>query len=477
MIGAAPSSIAYLTACELGEAYRSGAVSPVEAAQAALERIEERNPGLNAFCLLDADVTLAQANASLRRFAEGEPLGSLDGVPVAIKDVFLTRGWPTLKGSAAIDPAGPWDTDAPAVARLREAGAVLTGKTTTPELGWKGVTDSPLQGVTRNPWDPDRTPGGSSGGSAAALATGMSPLALGTDGGGSIRIPGGFTGVVGIKPTFGLVPNWPASPFGTLAHAGPMARTVADTALLLDVVAVPDPWDWSATPPPAAPLTESLTAGLEGIRVAFSPTLGYVDFVDPEVAAAVEAAVAALSGAGAVVEEVDPGFDDPRRAFEVLWYAGAAAALDGLGSPPRHEMDPGLLEIAEEGSRFTAVDHVKASQERDRVASGLSRLLDRYDLLVTPTLPIPAFEAAREVPEGWEAARWHTWTPFSLPFNLSQQPAATVPCGLTSDGLPVGLQIAAAKHRDALVLRTAATYESARTDGGHDQFTRPKEKT
>ncbi|MCS6855984.1 MAG: amidase family protein, partial [Elioraea sp.] len=206
------------------------------------------DPVLNAFCLVAWRTALAAARESERRWMKGEPQGLLDGVPVSIKDLVLTRGWPTLRGSKTIDPKGPWKDDAPCVARLREHGAVLIGKTTTPEFGWKGVTDSPLTGVTRNPWDPRLTPGGSSGGAAAALAAGMGPLAIGTDGGGSIRIPCAFTGVFGLKPSFGRVPAWPLSPMGTVAHVGPMTRSVADAALMMNVIALPDTRDWHALP-------------------------------------------------------------------------------------------------------------------------------------------------------------------------------------------------------------------------------------
>src|SRR3954451_2546129 len=247
------------SAAALVTAYRERRLSPVEVAEAALARIAARDGELNAFCLVDGERALAEAGASEARWAAGAPAGLLDGVPVAVKDILLTRGWPTLRGSKTVDPAGPWDDDAPAVAALRRHGAVLPGKTTTPEFGWKGVTDSPLTGITRNPWDHSRTAGGSSGGSSAALAAGMVPLALGTDGGGSIRIPSSFCGLPGIKPTYGRVPAWPASPYGTVAHAGPMARTVTDLALLLDVLSAPDPRDWSALPPP----DRSFLVGLE----------------------------------------------------------------------------------------------------------------------------------------------------------------------------------------------------------------------
>src|SRR5207249_10658223 len=243
--------------------------------------IERLNPALNAFCLVDAEAAIASATESEGSWIKGAPIGLLDGVPVSIKDVILARGWPTLRGSKTIDPKGPWDDDAPAVARLREAGAVLLGKTTTPEFGWKGVTDSPLTGITRNPWNPRKTPGGSSGGAAAAVASGMGPLAVGTDGGGSIRIPCSFTGLFGIKPSFGRVPAWPLSPFGTVAHVGPMTRSVTDAALMLNLLALPDARDWHALPYDARDYRTGLDGGVADLRIAFSPDLGYAK-VDPE---------------------------------------------------------------------------------------------------------------------------------------------------------------------------------------------------
>ncbi|MGI8872746.1 MAG: amidase [Egibacteraceae bacterium] len=453
----ADDQIARMTAHELLAGYRDRELSPVEATQASLERIDSLDQHVNGFCLTDADAALAAARASQERYAAGQPAGRLDGVPVAIKDVFLTAGWPTRKGSKAIGPEGPWPDDAPAVARVREHGAVLVGKTTTPELGWKGVTDSPLAGVTRNPWDPTRTAEGSSGGSAVAVALGMTPLATGTDGGGSIRIPAGFSGVAGIKPTFGRVPHYPPSPFGTLAHAGPMARTVADLALMLDVMAGPDARDWYALPPSDGRFSEQLGDGIAGVRIAFSPTLGYVD-VDPEVADTVEAAVHVL---GADVERLDPGFTDPVDTYDVLWHVGAANVLAGFDAQAREMMDPGLLAIAEHGRRFSAVDLAQATARRDTLGVHMSQFHEDYDLLVMPTLPIPAFEAGRNVPADWPEPGWPSWTPFSYPFNLTQQPALSVPCGFTSGGLPVGLQIVGAKYDDALVLRAGHTYQVA----------------
>jgi aspartyl-tRNA(Asn)/glutamyl-tRNA(Gln) amidotransferase subunit A len=448
---------AYLTATEMVAAFRAGRLSPVEATEAVLARIDKADPVVNAYCLVTADDALASARESAERWRKGEPRGALDGVPISIKDVLLTRGRPTLRGSRTIAPGGPWPDDSPAVARVREHGAVLVGKTTTPELGWKGVTDNPLTGITRNPWDPSRTPGGSSGGAAAAVALGMAPLALGTDGGGSVRIPAGFTGVFALKPTYGRVPHFPASPFGTLAHVGPITWSVADAELLLGVVSEPDSRDWSALPPPAgAPAPE-----VRDLRIAFSPTLGFAS-VDPEVAALVADAASVFADLGARVDVVDPGFGDPVEDFHVLWFAGAAKSVESLDAARRTELDPGLREICARGERYSALDYLTATARRMELGRIMGRFHEEYDLLLTPTLPIPAFEAGREVPAGAPAPRWTSWTPFTYPFNMTQQPAASVPAGFTAAGLPVGLQIVGPRHADARVLAACRAFEQAR---------------
>ncbi len=446
------------SATELTKAYRARDLSPVEATEATLQRIAERDGALNAFCLVDAESARADARASEARYAQGEPAGPLDGVPVAIKDLLVTKGWPTLRGSTAIDPAGPVGGRRAGRGRAAPLGRRLPGKTTTPELGWKGVTDSALTGVTRNPWDPSKTPGGSSGGSSAALAAGMVPLALGTDGGGSIRIPCAFCGLPGLKPTFGRVPAWPASPFGPVSHVGPMARTVADLALLLDVIAQPDARDWQQLPPAAGSFGAGLEDGVAGLRIAFSPELGHAA-VDPEIAALVAQAAAAFAALGAHVEQVDPGFADPRETFDVLWSTGAARAVAAL--PHADGIDPGLAAIAEQGRAYSGLDYLRACGERDQLAIAMSRFHEKWDLLLTPAMPIVAFDAGREVPDGSADPRWPGWTPFTYPFNLTQQPAATVPCGFTAGGLPAGLQIVGPRHADALVLRAAHAYEQA----------------
>ncbi|GHD99371.1 amidase [Streptomyces alanosinicus] len=450
-----------LTAVQLLDGYRKGEFSPVEATEQTLERARRTQPEVNAFVRFTGEDALVRARESAERWRRGEPAGLLDGVPVTVKDILLMRGHPTLRGSKTRSEQGRWEEDAPSVARLREHGAVFLGKTTTPEFGWKGVTDSPLTGVTRNPHDHSRTAGGSSGGSAAAVALGAGPLSLGTDGGGSIRIPAAFCGVFGLKPTYGRVPLYPSSPFGTLSHTGPMTRDAADAALLLDVIASPDARDWSALPPAPGSFTEGLKGGVRGLRVAYSPSLGGQVAVQPAVAAAVRRAVSSLAGLGAYVEETDPDFSDPLEAFHALWFSGAARLTQRFSPRRRQLLDPGLREICVRGARLSALDYLAAVDVRMDLGRRMGRFHERYDLLVTPTLPVTAFEAGVEVPRGSAHRRWTGWTPFTYPFNLTQQPAASIPVGTDGNGLPVGLQIVAARHRDDLVLRAAhALYEA-----------------
>ena len=448
---------------ELVEGYRRRTLSPVEVTQAALDAIDTYDQRVNAFVLVDAEGALAAAKQSEARWHSGTPLGPGDGVPTSIKDALWTRGWPTLRGSSLIDAAGPWEEDAPCVARLRETGAVLLGKTTTPEYSWKGVTDSPRHGVTGNPWDPTKTSGGSSGGSAAAVGLGMGPWSVGTDGGGSVRIPACFTGTVALKPTYGLIPLYPPSPFGTLSHAGPMTRTVRDTAALLDVITGFDARDWSAMPTPTSSFADGLDRGVAGLRIGYSADLGFVHN-DADVAAAVRAAVDVLAGLGAEVDEADPGFADPVQAFHVLWFAGEAKVLQAYGDTLdalADRVDPGLRRTAALGATYSASDYLDATAVRMELGRLMGRFHETYDVLVTPTLPLPAFPVGRDVPDGWRSPDWTSWTPYTYPFNLTQQPALSVPCGLTSAGLPIGLQIVGARHTDALVLRVGQAYQSA----------------
>jgi aspartyl-tRNA(Asn)/glutamyl-tRNA(Gln) amidotransferase subunit A len=451
-----------LSAAELSAAYRRHDLSPVDAVETALARIEALDAQINAFCLVDTEASLSAARDSEARWMAGEPLSPLDGVPVAIKDLLLTRGWPTRRGSLTVDPSGAWTDDAPSVARLREAGAVLVGKTTTPEFGWKGTTDSPLTGVTRNPWNHAKTPGGSSGGSAAALAARFVPLAIGTDGGGSIRIPASFSGVYGLKPSFGRVPAWPLSPFATLAHVGPMSRTVRDSALLLEVVSQPDARDWYALPQQDGDYAANLGSGIAGRRIAFSRRIGHVECISPEIEGLVAAAAARFARLGAHVDEVDPPLGDQSSAFKTLWWAAAGFLLGDLPPEKKLLLDPGLREMADSGSAISLKDYLAAVAARGACASTMRQFMRNYDFLLTPAVATAAFDTGLLAPFDKAGNAWMNWTPFSFPFNLTQQPAASVPCGFTSDGLPVGLQIVGRMFDDAGVLAASAAYESAK---------------
>src|SRR3954470_557312 len=335
-----------LTAAELLRLYRKRELSPVEVTRDQLDRIEAFQPTINAFVIVDRDGALAAAKASEARWRKGEPVGAVDGLGATVKDNIWLKGFPSRRGSLTSDPA-PVKADAPAVARLREAGAVILGKTTLPEFGWIGVTHSPLTGITRNPWKLDRTPGGSSGGAAAAALLNLGHLHIGTDGAGSIRIPAAFTGVFGIKPSFGRVAAFPASPFSILAHVGPLTRTVEDAALMLNVIGGPDERDMTAWNTPTPDYRVGINDGIRGLRVAWSPKLGYFKKLHPEVEAAATKAAQSFADMGAIVEEAEPGFADPYEMIMTLWGAVSAMIFNAAPESDRKKMDPGFLAMAE----------------------------------------------------------------------------------------------------------------------------------
>lgn len=457
------TTIASLSAAELGPLYAAKELSPVEVAEDALARIERFEPAVNAFSVRDADLTRAMAKASQGRWLKGEAIGPLDGVPVTIKDNLGVAGWPMRRGSAVGSDA-PFASDSPVTARLREAGTVFLGKTTMPEYGWKGVGDSPQTGITRNPWNTGTGPGGSSAGAAVCAALNLGCIHIGTDGAGSIRIPAAFSGVVGLKPSYGRVPAWPISTMGFLAHLGPLTRTVTDTALAMKVIGQPDIRDMTAMTDRPPDYVDGLRGGVRGLRIAWSPRLGQDVVVDPEVAALTAGAAQVFAELGATVEEVDPGFTDPIELLMTIWASGAALALKNIDAAGRAKMDPGLVAVAEQGERIPASAYVDALlNQRNVLALRMAEFHRTYDLLLTPTLPLPAFAVGRDTPEhGAYGEDWTRWTPFTYPFNLTEQPAASVPCGLTKAGLPAGLQIVGAFGKDALVLRAAAAFEQAR---------------
>jgi aspartyl-tRNA(Asn)/glutamyl-tRNA(Gln) amidotransferase subunit A len=452
--------IAFASATELLRRYRDKSLSPVAVAEETLRRLETFEGAVNAFVLYDPDSALAMARESEARWAKGAPLGILDGVPVAIKDTQLTRGWPRRVGSLTIEADQDWPEDAPSTARLRAAGAVFFGKTTTPEFGWKPVTDSPLTGITRNPWDLARTPGGSSGGSAVAVLCGICPLAVGTDAGGSIRIPAAFSGVFGLKPTFGKVAMYPPSAFGDVSHGGPMTRTVADAALMLDAMKGPDPRDWFSLPDDGIAYRERVREGsLRGKRVALSPTLGYHEPA-PAVRAAVEAAARVFAELGAIVEPADPFAESPWPIFQVLAGVGMWSLLRAMPPEKVPLMDPGLVALCRSGEAITQVQFADAISRRIALGVALNRFFERYDLILSPTMPITAAFAEPRGDGSPDATNWADWLTYTWAFNLTKNPSASIPCG-ESAGLPIGLMVTGRLHDDLGVLQACHAYEEA----------------
>jgi aspartyl-tRNA(Asn)/glutamyl-tRNA(Gln) amidotransferase subunit A len=455
------TGVSQLNAAELLRLYRRREVSPVEVARDALDRIARFEPQINAFVLVDEDGAIEAARAAEARWVKGEPNGLVDGLPATIKDIIDVKGQPTRRGSLTTATT-PVAHDSPAVARLKEQGAVILGKTTTPEFGWIGACHSPLTGITRNPWNPARTTGGSSGGAAAAALLNLGVLHLGTDGAGSIRIPSAFTGIFGIKPSYGRVPAYPASAFTALAHQGPLTRTVTDAALMLSVIGQPDARDTTAWNTPAPDFRIGLDDGVRGLRIAWSARLGYVKELDADVETSARKAAQVFADLGAHVEEADPGFAEPIEIERTVWYAVAATLVDAVPAGEREKVDEGLRGMAEQGRRYSLADYLSAHSRRTELAQHMLRFHERYDLLLTPQMPVPAIEAGRVTPaDGRFGDEWINWSPYTYPFNLTQQPAASVPCGFSSDGLPVALQIVGPLRRDEIVLRAARAYESA----------------
>ena len=456
------TDLARATAVELAQLYRTKAASPVETTRAVLARAEAVNPKLNALTLVDADAALAAAMASEARWAAGEPASALDGVPVTVKELVRVKGWPHSMGSRLADKT-PATEDAPAVARLREAGAIVWSQNASPEYGHKGVTDSPLHGLTRNPWNLERTPGGSSGGTGAAVAASLGPLGIGTDGGGSVRIPAAFCGLVGLKATYGRIPAWPPSMHGDLANTGPMTRTVADAALMLAVMAGPDDWDRQSLDAPPADYVGRLREGVRGLRVGWSLDLGCCR-VDPEIGQVARRAAEAFQELGATVEDAKVSLPDTREMIHLMWNAHYAGNYAQFLERFRAKMDPGLVAAIEDGRRYTAEQYVDMRARKHAYCDAVRALFDTYDLLLMPTVSVAAFEVGRLNPthfrqHPWD---WFDWAGFSYPFNFSGNPAATVPAGFTPSGMPVGLQIVGRRLADLQVLQASAAFEQAR---------------
>ncbi|CAO4173943.1 amidase family protein [Methylorubrum populi] len=458
------SDFDFMTALELRRLIAARAISPVELTERALARAEASQASLNAFCHLVPEEARSAARRAEEAVMRGAPLGLLHGLPVSVKDLIAVGGQPYASGSRAM-ASNIAAADAPAVERLRAAGAIIIGKTTTSEFGAKPVGDSPLTGITRHPWDLAKTPGGSSAGAAASVAAGITPFALGTDGGGSLRIPAALTGLVGFKAQFGRVPVWPTSATPTLAHVGALARNVADAALLTTAVAGHDPRDPFAVAGPVPDLLRAVKASIAGIRVAWSATLGYAR-PNPEVAAIARAAAMALADQGAIVEEVETVLEsDPAALWTAEFYAGIGTRLRGVLESRRDLLDPAVADVLDAALAQEMRAYYETVFARYALRDRMVNFFTGYDVLVSPTLPISSLEAGRNIPEGLEDRSLVSWAFYTYPFNLTGQPAASVCAGIASDGMPVGLQIVGRTLGEYDVMRAAAAIERTKPPG------------
>ncbi len=456
------TELCFTPATELAGLIRAREVSPREVVEAVLERIEALEPRLNAFAHLTADAARDAAREAEDAVVRGDALGPLHGIPLTIKDMTLTAGLPTERGSHA-HKGVVRDVDAPFFTRLRTAGAIPLGKTTTSELGWKGVSESPLTGITHNPWRQGFNAGASSAGAGAAAAAGYGPLHQGADGAGSIRMPAHFCGIFGLKPTFGRIPFWPVGNNDNINSAGPMTRTVADSALMLHVMAGPHPWDHNSLEAPPADYPARIEEGVAGLKVAFSADLGHAR-VDPEVASLVADGVRVFDDLGCVVEPATPDFGpDGPDLIRFFW------PIHTLNHAPllaewKDRMDPGLVACIRAGQGFSVPEYLEARARKLAYVERVHRFFEDWDLLLTPAASVAAFPAERLQPAHWPSHPWDwiQWAEFSYPFNFSGNPAASVPCGFTADGLPVGLQIVGRRFADLTVLQAAAAFEGAR---------------
>lgn len=452
-----------MSAVDIAVLIRNREVSCLEVIETHLNHIDDLNPKVNAFCTILHDKAIAAAKAADAAATGGSPLGPLHGLPVALKDLTPTEGVRTTRGSRLFETLVP-DQDAILVTRIKNAGGIIIGKTNTPEFGHKGITDNLVFGPTRNPWDLDRSSGGSSGGSSAAIAAGMVPLAEGSDGAGSIRIPAAICGVFGFKPTYGRVPDvlGPFSSHSPFFHNGPITRTVADAALLYRVMAgAHGVGPFSVTNHEDALAT--LQDGIRGLRVAYSADLGYFE-VSPDVDRACSSAAEVFAGLGCLVDEIDLGLErDIERHFMVLWCGKLATMYSGLASEELNLLEPKVQELIAEGEKLSAVDYGRANLAREKVWNSLAQVYEDYDLIICPTTAVAAFPSAQGAPRvinGKAVDPLIGWF-LTYPFNLTGHPAASIPCGISDDGLPVGLQIIGRRLEDALVLRASRAFERA----------------
>ncbi|PKB71368.1 MAG: hypothetical protein BZY87_05805 [SAR202 cluster bacterium Io17-Chloro-G6] len=458
------AELAFMSAVELAQAIRQKKVSSLEATENFFQRIDRLDSQLNSYLALCRDQALADARNADEAVQSGSELGPLHGVPISIKDLEMTKGVTTTMGSAVFRGRVP-DMDSIVVERVKASGAVILGKTNTPEFGQSGTTENELGEPCRNPWNTERTPGGSSGGAAAALAAGLCTVSIGSDGGGSIRIPASFSGVFGIKPTQGRVPRYggygrPAA--NHFSQSGPITRTVADSALLLQVVAGPDSRDVTSMRQPAPDFSAGLGAGVQGMRLAWSSDFGYAA-VDPGVVETTKRAALLFAEMGATVEDSGLNLDDP---FESFWDVFATATYTSyahLLEEHRNDFSDYGLRSIEHGQQVTGADLSRAIYQVDLIGRRMEDFFDDFDLLLSPTMAVPAFPIGQRpsVIGGRTVEPFWGFLPFTYPINMSGQTAASVPCGYSADGMPIGLHIIGPRGSEAKVLQAAAAFEQA----------------
>ena len=451
----------YKSAVELRDLVVAKEISPVELLDQSLARMEEVEPKLNNFVTTTEDIAHAAAKKAEKAILNNDSPGLLHGLPISIKDLIAMGGvrW-TFGSKASADNIAA--LDAPAVERVRNEGGVIIGKTTTSEFGCKAVGDSPLTGITRNPWDLAKTPGGSSAGAAASVAVGVTPFALGTDGGGSVRIPASLTGLFAVKAQFARVPIFPEAATPTLAHVGPIARTVRDAALLLTAVAGFDRRDPFAVAEPVPDFLAACDQPVKGMRVAWSPTLGYARPMS-DVVELCEQAVKTLEDLGCEVELVDNVMErDPIDMWMSEFYAGVGTRLNTVLTERPELLDPAVAEVLGGALDRTLEEYWTQVFNRYRFREEMRQFMEKYDLLVSPVLPVPAFDVGLNLPPQMPVANVISWVSYTYPFNLTGQPGASLPVGFTGEGLPVGLQLISKAIRETDIFRVAAALEAAR---------------
>ena len=455
-----------LSAVDLLSMYKTKETNPLEASLDIIKQLENKNSQFNAFVCFDKEKILQQAKLSSERWSSGKVKGILDGVPISIKDLLVTKDYPTRRGSFIESLPITSDKDAPVVKKILEQGGIVLGKTTTPEFGHKGTTQSKRYGATLNPWNTKLNSGGSSGGSASAVAAGMGPLSIGTDGGGSVRIPCSFCGLFGHKPTFGKVPAYPISPFGTVANIGPITRTVADGGLLMNVIAKPDKDDWYSLPYDKEIYSEFDLNEVKNLKIGVFKYWGMKNFfnqisLEDSVEVVYENILKKLKQEGLQLT-----FDskinwpnNPADTFKTMWYVGAANLSKKIDDEEFSKIDENFLQFIDEGNKYSVFDFLAAEAKRAENATYLSYLFEKFDVLIGPTMPVLPLEYDDVIPKNYESKDLFSWTPFTYPFNLTKHPSSTINCGFSSSGLPVGIQVVAPHYEDKRCFQVSAYLE------------------